>query len=502
MILKVSIVFLLFLHGRVFGQDDNNKMKPKKIEVVIGQDYVETLNFAPYTSVEIGNTAILDYRIAPGKRRLTLKGIKAGSQPTTVRVFNTVGDLKAFYEVTVTETAKGKLVQKLNTFLGDIEGIKIGIKAGEVVMEGQIIVPDDLGKIFTILQRNEFKDVIFLVEMHPQTQILIAKKMQDEIQKAGLKNVTVRVVNGSYWLEGVASNDGDKARAELIAMAYFPATLDSKARREKLVKTLKKNPIENFIVVNKQSSPPSVPKLVKVIVQFVELAKDYNKVFGFKWVPLMTGDGGSVSFNRVDSGGVSSKSNGTLAATISNLFPKLASAKGAGHARIIQSGVIITEDKKPAKISKTSTKPFALGTGEFLKAMSATATFAIGVTPQILPKEKIKMELDIKIESQSGEPPETISNALNTNVVVKSTESAAIGGVVMSKTSTEYDRDPPFGAPQFSEENGIVPLFSFLRSKGFSSNRSQFAIFVTPESIDSASEGTNEIKRKFKQRGR
>ena len=189
--------------------------------------------------------------------------------------------------------------------------MKIGIKAGEVVMEGQIIVPDDLGKIFTILQRNEFKDVIFLVEMHPQTQILIARKMQEEIQKAGLKNVTVRVVNGSYWLEGVAGNDGDKARAELIAMAYFPATLDSKARREKLVKTLKKNPIENFIVVNQQSSPPSVPKLVKVIVQFVELSKDYIKVFGFKWIPLMTGDGGSVSFNRVDSGGVSSKSNGT-----------------------------------------------------------------------------------------------------------------------------------------------------------------------------------------------
>ena len=382
------LLLFIFYIGSVYSQEESKKVKPKKIEVVIGQDYVETLNFAPYTSVEIGNTTILDYRIAPGKRRLTLKGIKAGSQPTTVRVFNTVGDLKAFYEVTVTETAKGKLVQKLNIFLGDIEGVSIGIKAGEVVMEGKIIVPDDLGKIFTILQRNEFKDVIFLVEMHPQTQILIARKMQEEIQKAGLKNVTVRVVNGSYWLEGVAGNEGDKARAELIAMAYFPATLDSKARREKLVKTLKKNPIENFIVVNQQSSPPSVPKLVKVIVQFVELSKDYSKVFGFKWIPLMTGDGGSVSFNRVDSGGVSSKSNGTLAATISNLFPKLASAKGAGHARIIQSGVIITEDKKPAKLSKSSTKPFALGTGEFTKAMTATASFAIGVTPQVLPKKK------------------------------------------------------------------------------------------------------------------
>ena len=105
--IKPIILILFFSFSSLFAQDSGKKITPKKIEVVIGQDYVETLNFAPYTTVEIGNTTILDYRIAPGKRRLTLKGIKAGSQPTTVRVFNTVGDLKAFYEVTVTETAKG-----------------------------------------------------------------------------------------------------------------------------------------------------------------------------------------------------------------------------------------------------------------------------------------------------------------------------------------------------------------------------------------------------------
>ena len=183
MIKILPTLLFLFTQSLVFSQVEGEKTKPKKIEVVIGQDYVETLNFAPYTTVEIGNSAILDYRIAPGKRRLTLKGVKASSQPTTVRVFNTVGDLKAFYEVTVTETAKGKIVQKLNIFLGDIEGIEIGIKANEVVMEGQIIVPDDLGRIFTILQRNEFKDVIFLVEVHPQTQLLIAKKCRRKFKK-------------------------------------------------------------------------------------------------------------------------------------------------------------------------------------------------------------------------------------------------------------------------------------------------------------------------------
>ena len=70
------------------------------------EDSVETLNFAPYTTVEIGNTTILDYRESR-KKDLLLRESKQVLSPQQLGVFNTVGDLKAFYEVTVTETAKG-----------------------------------------------------------------------------------------------------------------------------------------------------------------------------------------------------------------------------------------------------------------------------------------------------------------------------------------------------------------------------------------------------------
>lgn len=476
--------------------------KSKKIEVVIGQDKVINLDFAPYTKVEIGNDSILTYKIAPQKRRLTLKGIKPSSTPTSVRVLNTVGDIKAIYEVTVTETAKGKLVQKLKTFLGDIEGLEIKIKGGEVVLEGKIIVPDDLGRVFTIINRDEFKEVIFLVEVHPQAQVLIARKMQEEIRKQSMKNVTVRIVNGVYWLEGVVDADSKKTKAEEIAMAYYPATLDSTARRERLVKTLKRDIIQNFITVNKKSSPPSIPKLIKITAQFVELTRDYNRVFGFKWIPLMNASGGSISIGRGASGDLTSESSNTLSATISNLFPKLASARNAGHARVIQSGVIITQNNEKAQISKTNTIPFALGTGEFTKAENATATFAINVQPEILPQEKVKLDIGVEVSANFGNPPQTNKNSLKTKVVVKSKESAAIGGMVINKTQTDFDKDPPFGRAEFNEAEGNTPLFSFLRSKNFKSSKTQFVVFVTPELVDSASEGTAEIKRKFRQRGR
>ena len=146
-----KFLILTILPISFLGAQVKKDIRAKRIEVVIGQDYVETLDFAPFPKVEIGNPAALDFRIAPQKERLTLKGVKPSSSPISVRVLNTVGDLKALYEVTVTETAKGKIVQKLKTFIGDIEGLEIKIKGGEVVIEGKIIVADDLGRMYTIL---------------------------------------------------------------------------------------------------------------------------------------------------------------------------------------------------------------------------------------------------------------------------------------------------------------------------------------------------------------
>ena len=143
-----------------------------------------------------------------------------------------------------------------------------------------------------------------------------------------------------------------------------------------------------------------------------------------------------------------------------------------------------------------------MGTGEFTKAENATATFAINVQPEILPQEKVKLDIGVEVSANFGNPPQTNKNSLKTKVVVKSKESAAIGGMVINKTQTDFDKDPPFGRAEFNEAEGNTPLFSFLRSKNFKSSKTQFVVFVTPELVDSASEGTAEIKRKFRQRGR
>jgi pilus assembly protein CpaC len=494
--MKFMLIIALFTF--LFSSFAQEKPEERKVEVIIGIDKTVKLDFAYNRQILNGGDGRLEVIQVPQKRELIFKGVKAG--PTaSVTVRDKAGDIKLIYLVTVKATDQSKVIQELREFIGDVEGIEVGLKGETVHVSGQIIVPLDIGKVVKVLSLDKFKDVLFLVEISPQTKRLIARKMQEEIQRSGMRNVTVRVVNGKYWLEGIVPSPDLKTKAEQVAKAFLPPELPSLAEIEDAVKVAVTQPIQNFIQVNQKSQPAPIPKMVKIIAQFVELTKDYNKIFGFSWRPLLTDGGGSISINRGN--GITTSSEGTLTGTISNLFPKLASAKAAGYARVIQSGILIVKEKIQGTLTKSESKPFAIGEGEFTKSESAKAGFTLNIKPTVLAEEKINLELGLEVSSTIGDPPQTLSNSVQTHLIVKSKESAVVGGIVVNKTSTDYDRNPP-GDVQEADDNASSPLFSFVRSKSHTSTRSQFVMFVTPEIIESASQGTDEIKKKFRRRSR
>lgn len=493
---KILNFYLFVLFNVMCINVVHSNVEEKEIEVILGIDRIERLDFVPSTQVQIGNDTILTHQLIPQKQEITFKGTKAGKTSVTIR--NTVGDIKARYLVTVTENDQSRIVQELNEFLGDIEGLEVGVKGENVFVGGNIVVPDDIGRVVVIL--DKYPEVVRLVELSPQTQAVIARKMQEEIQRApGAREVTVRVVNKAFWLEGVVSSEALRQRANDIAKAYLPDNIESLARRVDAVQTIESNIIINFIAVNEQSSPPPVPKMVKITAQFVELSKDFTRVFGFKWNPVLGGTGGQIGFGKVNDGGVETKSSNTLTGTISNLFPRLASARNAGHARVVQSGVVVTQDGVNATISKTTKTNFAIGTGEFTRAEASEAGFELQVSPTILPNEQVDLGLTLSVSVNIGSPPETIANRVTTRLVVKSTESAVVGGIVTDSSATDFDRNPPGGQ---DEIEGGRELFSFVRSKAYTNTKNQFVMFVTPELIESASSGTEEIKQKFRRRER
>ena len=503
-LIAILFSYLSIGHAQDQGQDDVESVEIEKetINLVVGIKKIIKLDFdADFNNLlKINNVEDkLDMKPAPDINEIIFEGKTAGS--TNVIIKDKAGKTRIEYNVVITETDQSKMIKELRELIGDIEGVRIEIRAGKVVIDGEVIVPREFARLVVALEKYQNKDVIVLVEPSPHTMSLIAKRMQDEIQANGIRDVTVRVVNDAFWIEGVVNSQGKKLKATEIATALLPNRIVPLAPEAVKGSGVKKFLIRNFVEVNATEKEKPLPKLVKIATQFVELSKDYARTFGFRWSPSFSGGGGSVRIGRTESGTLSSSSEGSLSAVISNLFPKLAAARNAGNARVLQSGIVITEDNVEATVSKTTTIPFDVGSGEFSKGQEAQATFKVTTTPVILKQEKVKLSgLDIAVSAITGQNidgnPLQTTNAVRTNLIVNSGDSAVVGGIFQSQSNSTYDKLPG------DTEEGADYLFNFVRAKNYKTSKSQFVVFVTPEVVDSASKGIEDIKRKFRMRAR
>ena len=178
---KLLFVFTLCL-GLVHAQSIHPN-KTEKIELLLGINKEVQLDFAAHArnGINISNEAVVNYQYIPNKRELVFIPKKPGVSSVTVR--NHVGDIKARYQIRVIANDNARIVQELKELLGDIEGIKITIKGGSVVIGGKIVLASDMGRINQVL-RVKYKNqgILNFVEQSPHTQRYIGKKMQKEIQ--------------------------------------------------------------------------------------------------------------------------------------------------------------------------------------------------------------------------------------------------------------------------------------------------------------------------------
>jgi|LULL01.1.fsa_nt_gb pilus assembly protein CpaC len=504
--MRLVWISLFFILGQVSFAQETKDVEETNLNVAIGIDEIVKLDYKFNTKVSIGNDSLIQLILAPSKQEITFRGVKPGKTSVTVR--DAVGEIRDKFIVNVTSDGNSNTVRELRELLGDIEGLEISIKGGQVTVGGEIVVPDKIGRILTVL--SKYPDVLLLIEYSKQTQTIVAREMQDVVNKNGMRDVTVRVVNGDYWLEGVVNSEGKKILAENIAKAYLPDTLSGlgQAVGGDRFRGKVRGEIANFINVNEKKDPEPPPKIIKVSSQFVELSKDYLKLFAFKWAPFMSNES-SISFGKNEAGGITTEENGTLSGTISRLFPKLQSAKQAGYARIIQSGMAVTNNEKSIFIKKESKINFAVGTGEAQEAREASILFQMTTVPKIQNQENVELQnLNITVSLPNGEDsagnPQVTSNEIRTNITVKSKESAVIGGIVQSNSNTSYDKNDP--DPTTAEAEGDTAqassLFEMLRSKSYTTKKSQFVVFITPEILDTATQGTEEIRKKFRKRER
>jgi len=407
--------------------------------------------------------------------------------------------------VVVTQTNLLRRAGEIRELLRDIEGIDVKVVGANIVIDGEVFVPDDYARMRAVTNQKAYIDtVLVLAKIAPLALTALARKIQEDVS-AFAPNVKTRVVNSLLFLEGTVDQVDQARRAEQVARLYFPEVRPGNqlAIADQSATTLaRRDYVYNFIVVN-PAPPKKNEKLVRVTFHFVELAKDYSRRFGFTWTPGFTAEP-SISYGQQANGAAGATST-SFTATLSSLIPKLQSAQDAGFARVLKQGTIIVKSGVEGAFGdQTNIIVNSVGANGQGTAIDKTVGLNAKVTPQILGQgEDVGMAITVVSSSLvgfSGTNPIISSKNMITNLYVRSNESAAIGGIEGSFVNTGFNKDK-FGEGSFDSGSGAAttePLFNLKRTKNFAKTKSQFVVFVTPQIIEDASEGSDDLKRNFR----
>ncbi|MBN8535452.1 MAG: pilus assembly protein [Deltaproteobacteria bacterium] len=393
----------------------------------------------------------------------------------------------AEYRINVRKNSLDKVVIELKGMLAEIDGINTKIINNKVVIDGQVLTPKDLMRIKSVLR--QFGDKVdSIVTVNPMAYKKICEFIMRDINNP---EIECRAANEKIILQGQVGSEDEKIKAEIIAKVYVPPVFVDPSCSDGSIKCPKpaNDGIINMITI-KEGAPPAPKKIVKLNIHYVELKKDYSKSFRFEWAPRISDQTSGVEVKTGDQGGGIVTS---LTAVISNLLPKLNSAKTHGHARVLESTSFMVKDGEKGTISQTIDEPYTVigQTGNQGTAFTPTGLSAV-ITPTISQDRSgsVEMKMEFQVSQKIGVvdgKPVVSKNALQTVITVRDRQSAAVGGLIKNSTDTNYNRDPASNT-----------LFNALAAKGNSRNQNQFVVFVTPVILTSASTDSEKVKAKFK----
>ena len=483
-----SFVFLFSIPCFGIEKDEYGK---KYLSLYMGIQHQEVLAHLPPGAEFLGDfRSVVEGQLDRERKTLVFVPKKPGIG--TLTIHDRKGKKLFEYRVEVRVSDLTRVVREVRGLLKDIEGITIKIVNKKVIIDGKVLMPRDLNRIYGVMNQYD-KLVDSLVEINPIAQKKIAEIIERHINNP---DVEVRAVNGKFILKGIVNSPSEKTNAEKIARTYVPVPFFGAAEKAEIIK--KKNDDLIINMLNIRAKPPAPPKkIIQLVVHYVQMSKRYLKSSSFRWSPSLKDntDIGFTKDTRKNSDGIVAEISGV----ISNLLPKLNSAKEHGYARVLESTSVTTTEGKPGLVSSGTKIPYVVSvpTGNGGAAWN-TQFENVGINSKITPtiisqrSDLIQLSMEFSVSSileDTAQGPKIAQNKVQTIVNVRGGQSAAIGGLIRNISGTAYNPD--------SDEDALFNLYS---GKRFRRDKAQFVVFVTPFIKASASAGSEKIKQKFRLR--
>jgi len=483
--LALSALLILLSFNPIFAQEKG----PERINVDLrdGVTFDQQVPFIPQNFSTKGDfKKIVRVYVNKVDRKVRFEPFRSGTAVLTM--LDERGRKVYDFYLTVSKGQLSQVMREIRSLLADIDGIEVKIVNNKVIVDGEVLLVKDLDRIISVVQQYP-KEATHIVRISALAQKKLAEFMERDINNP---EIHVRAINEKFIIEGVATDEAEKQRAEIIAKTYAPDLVQKRGVATGEIKEAKVERVINLLTT--KPAPEQEPgKIIKIIVHYVELQKDYSRGFRFQFTPEVS-DSSRVEFSSGgrEPGGILSQ----ITATVSNLLPKLNWAKQHGHAKILQSSSMIVQDGKEGKIQSVTRIPYqVIGQGGLPSTKFEEAGIITAVTPKTLSakSDSIDLSIDFALKSLLGitdKGPLVSDSKIKTFITVRSGHSAAIGGLVSNSSGADYNKLP--------KNVGENPLISLYASKSFRRNQSQFVVFITPVIVSSASTGSERVKQKFR----
>ncbi len=484
---------------KLLNGEPSKKRIRRHLSLIAGIKHDEELQIPNVPLNFKGQVELFEMQRIKGTDIFRILPTKEGNGIITVHNKKT-GQIYVEIRVDIRKQDVEKNLREIQALLADVEGIEYKIVNSKILLDGFVLLPNDLIRIGSVLKQFGPEVAKSLVRLSPLARKKIVEYIARDVNNP---EVTITSVGDFIKLEGTVNNPEEKQRVADIVNLYLPDivtdkvegldNVDIKGRR---VSGGGESLIINLITIRKQEDkqePP--PKMIQVVVHFVEFSDRYLKQFTFNFEPSLStvAAAGQQASNNQQGGGQSTFQQSVN--LINNFLPKLNWARTHGFLRVLDTASVLTQDKFPASITRGFTvtpNPISSGGaagGGGAQPAGSSGTLGISVTPTIKGERTglVEMLLNVNTTPAGGSTIQP-NTTINTKISVHDRASAAFGGIINKKSSNDY------GAPN-KTDGAIITL---NHGKKYEKSNGNFVVFVTPIIKSSASAGVEQIKKKFR----
>lgn len=469
----------------------------RQLNLILGLDHDEEIKIPEKDLTYRGNIDAFDIKRIQKTDYFRISPKKVGNGIITIHNKKT-GQILAEIRFDVRDNSIEKKLRELRSMLADIEGIEFKIAGGNIIIDGYALIPKDLIRIAQVVDAmgGDGAGIKSLVTLNPLSRKKIAEYMNRDVNNP---EISITAVGDKYKVEGIINNDAEKKRIFNIIEMYIPDLVVDKAPGGDNLKIIGRKTngnltdyiIDQLVIRPNEEKTEPAPKMIQIVTHFVEMNENYSKGFTFMFSPTLTDVGSASSRGTVGNTGTGIITE--VANLVDRLIPKLNWMRNHGFARILDTASILTQDKQNAAINRNITIAKAPGVSA-QGPTTDTATVGLSVTPQIKEPRSGLVELNsLKVNvvdtSPAGNSTITVGTNVSTTISVRDRQSAAFGGIIKRKQANDY------GGP-----NKADAFLNLNQGKARVKSSSNFVVFVTPTIKSSASQGVDQVKKKFRLR--